>query len=169
MHQLTCAHAYANAYMPETTTTTTAELSRLIDAATRCLRNVPPDVIPPQHVQMPAVMQIGDLQLDAAGHRILHNNRPIDLSRTEFALLMRLARAPHDVVTYQELFQDVWGVGPHSRIRSRTIQTHALRLRRKLTDTCGGRWVLSVHGLGYRLTDAVLTNQPGTPTRVEVR
>jgi DNA-binding response OmpR family regulator len=55
------------------------------------------------------------------------------------------------VFTKQELLRDVWGY--RSLGRTRTLDSHASRLRRKL-DPDGGRYVVNVWGVGYRLVEA---------------
>jgi DNA-binding response OmpR family regulator len=54
------------------------------------------------------------------------------------------------VFTKQELLRDVWGF--RSMGRTRTLDSHASRLRRKL-DPESGRYVINVWGVGYRLID----------------
>ena len=76
--------------------------------------------------------------------------RRLDLSAKEFALLAALARDPGRVLTKGELLRDVWGY--RSAGRTRTVDSHASRLRRKLAAHGGGeRWVVNVWGVGYRL------------------
>jgi DNA-binding response OmpR family regulator len=79
-------------------------------------------------------------------------DRKIELSAKEFALLHMLARDPVRVFTKEELLRDVWGF--QSMGSTRTLDSHASRLRRKLAPTPEGRrWVVNVWGVGYRLTD----------------
>ena len=70
------------------------------------------------------------------------------LANKEFALLRTLAAEPTRVFTKQELLRDVWGF--RSMGRTRTLDSHASRLRRKL-DPDHGRFVQNVWGVGYRL------------------
>ena len=76
----------------------------------------------------------------------------IELSAKEFALLHALAGDPTRVFTKEELLRDVWGFKLMGS--TRTLDSHASRLRRKFAPAAGGRrWVVNVWGVGYRLTD----------------
>jgi DNA-binding response OmpR family regulator len=75
----------------------------------------------------------------------------LDLSAKEFALLRTLAADPTRVFSKLELLRAVWGqraVGT-----TRTLDSHACRLRRKL-GVGGEQFVVNVWGVGYRLVDA---------------
>jgi DNA-binding response OmpR family regulator len=65
----------------------------------------------------------------------------------EFALLRALAAEPHRVFTKDELLRDVWGF--RSKGRTRTLDSHASRLRRKL-DPDGARYVFNCWGVPQR-------------------
>lgn len=95
-------------------------------------------------------VRVGPLVIDRHAHRAELHGQPLDLSGREFALLVALARDPRRVRTKQELLRDVWGfVSPG---RTRTVDSHASRLRRKLARAGGGeRWIGNVWGIGYRL------------------
>jgi DNA-binding response OmpR family regulator len=74
----------------------------------------------------------------------------LQLSQKEYELLLMLAREPDRVFTKVELLRDVWGY--RVTARTRTLDSHASRLRRKLRDG-GARVELvdNVWGVGYRL------------------
>ena len=96
------------------------------------------------------LIRLGDLVIDLVGRRVEVGGRPVRLSAREFDLLQALAREPSRVFTKRELLRDVWGFA--SVGASRTVDTHACRLRRKLVG--GARpYVLTVRGVGYRLMD----------------
>ena len=67
----------------------------------------------------------------------------------EFELLVHLAREPERVFARDELLRAVWGY--RSSGSTRTVDSHASRLRRKLDARRRGRWVINVRGVGYRL------------------
>src|SRR5436190_7952641 len=94
-------------------------------------------------------LMVGELSVDQATRSVQLGDEPVALSAKEFALLYALARQPTRVFTKAELLRDVWGY--QSIGATRTVDAHACRLRRKLG---GGRWVINVHGVGYRLVDA---------------
>jgi DNA-binding response OmpR family regulator len=74
----------------------------------------------------------------------------VELAAKEFALLRALAADPRRVFTKEELLRDVWGY--RSLGRTRTLDSHASRLRRKL-DPQHSRFVHNCWGVGYRLID----------------
>lgn len=95
-------------------------------------------------------VRVGALIVDRHGRRASLGGRVLDLSAKEFALLSALATEPNRVLTKAELLRDVWGY--RAAARTRTVDSHASRLRRKLAAHGGGeRWVVNVWGIGYRL------------------
>jgi DNA-binding response OmpR family regulator len=72
------------------------------------------------------------------------------LSKKEFALLRTLASEPTRVFTREELLRGVWGF--RSIVATRTLDSHACRLRKKL-NVGGGGFLVNVWGVGYRLVD----------------
>jgi DNA-binding response OmpR family regulator len=98
----------------------------------------------------PSFLRAGPLEIDRLGFRARLNGRPIPLSAKEFGLLVALARDPRRVITKDELLRHVWGY--RSAVRTRTVDTHASRLRRKLSEIDPtARMVTNVWGIGYRL------------------
>ena len=96
------------------------------------------------------VLQVGELRVDPVAREVTLGERKVDLSAKEFALLRMLAAEPTRVFTKEELLRDVWGFKLMGS--TRTLDSHASRLRRKLAPS-GRRWVINVWGVGYRLTD----------------
>jgi len=95
-------------------------------------------------------IRVGPLAVDRHARRATLGGRVLDLSAKEFALLVALARDPSRVLTKSELLRDVWGY--RAAARTRTVDSHASRLRRKLAAEGGGEhWVANVWGVGYRL------------------
>ncbi|HVL97044.1 MAG TPA: response regulator transcription factor [Solirubrobacteraceae bacterium] len=97
-------------------------------------------------------LRVGELEIDPVTRDVHLRGRRIELSQKEFALLRALAAEPTRVWTKDELLRDVWGF--RSRGTTRTLDSHACRLRRKLGDD-GDRFVVNVWGVGYRLLDPV--------------
>jgi DNA-binding response OmpR family regulator len=79
------------------------------------------------------------------------NELPVVLSGKEFELLVKLASDPQRVFTKEELLRQVWGF--RSLGRTRTLDSHASRVRRKLQAAGDGPFVVNVWGVGYRLLD----------------
>lgn len=96
------------------------------------------------------VLNVGELRIDPVSREITLAGKRIELSAKEFALLRTLAEEPTRVFTKEELLRDVWGFKLMGS--TRTLDSHASRLRRKLAPS-GRRWIVNVWGVGYRLTD----------------
>ncbi len=77
------------------------------------------------------------------------HGRPLQLRRLEYELLVHLAGEPQRVFAKQELLRAVWGYP--TPVSTRTLDSHASRLRRKLCAEGNERWVVNVRGVGYRL------------------
>jgi DNA-binding response OmpR family regulator len=97
-------------------------------------------------------VRVGDLELDAVARTARLRGAPLVLSQKEFALLRMLASEPVRVFTKDELLRQIWGFRHMGT--SRTLDSHACRLRRKL-GVHGDRFVVNVWGVGYRLVDGV--------------
>jgi DNA-binding response OmpR family regulator len=95
-------------------------------------------------------IRVGDVVVDPARHRAWVAGREVKLSKKEFALLRVLAGDPHKVFSKRELLSEVWGF--QTPTKTRTLDSHASRLRRKL-DPEGARFVVNCWGVGYRLLD----------------
>jgi DNA-binding response OmpR family regulator len=96
------------------------------------------------------LLRAGPIQIDPLARQAwLHGDR-LELSKKEFSLLRALASDPTRVFTREELLRGVWGYATIGR--TRTLDSHAYRLRRKLGEG-GDRLVLNVWGVGYRLMD----------------
>jgi len=90
-------------------------------------------------------IDIGRMRVDVAG-------RDVELTPTEFQLLVALARRPGRILTRSQLLDAVHGVAFESY--ERAIDTHVKNLRHKLEpDPRVPRFVLTVHGVGYRFAD----------------
>jgi len=94
-------------------------------------------------------IEVGSLRVDSVRRAAWLENRQIELRRMEYELLLHLAREPDRVFSRQELLQAIWGYRSHGS--TRTIDTHASRLRHKLQAVAPGPWLVSVWGVGYRL------------------
>src|SRR3954452_13049280 len=98
------------------------------------------------------LIRLGDLEIDPVSREVRLAGARVALSQKQFALLVALAAEPSRVFTKDELLRDVWGF--RSRGNTRTLDSHACRLRHKLAAG-GGRFVVNVWGVGYRLLDGV--------------
>jgi DNA-binding response OmpR family regulator len=95
-------------------------------------------------------MAVGELEIDLASRVVRVGDSQVQLSAKEFDLLVALAEDPERVFRKEELLRDVWGF--RSLGRTRTLDSHASRLRRKLNANGGEAcFVVNVWGVGYRL------------------
>jgi DNA-binding response OmpR family regulator len=95
------------------------------------------------------LIEVGPLSIDRAARRILANGEEVELSAKEFALLLKLATDPDRVFTREQLLRDVWGFRTY--VPTRTLESHASRIRRKLAGAGLSNWVVNVWGVGYKL------------------
>jgi len=92
----------------------------------------------------------GRLCLDPERHQAVVEGRPVELTPSEFKLLLALARSPGRVFSRFELINRVQGHDYDGY--ERTIDAHVKNLRRKIEpDAARPRYVQTVHGVGYRL------------------
>ena len=91
----------------------------------------------------------GSVAVDRATRRVTVHGLPVALAAKEYELLVKLATDPVRVFTKEELLREVWGF--RSLGRTRTLDSHASRLRRKLGQAGAEDCVLNVWGVGYRL------------------
>jgi DNA-binding response OmpR family regulator len=94
-------------------------------------------------------LQAGAILVDRATRRVTVGGAAVTLSGREFELLCKLASDPTRVFTKEQLLRDVWGF--RSPARTRTVDSHASRLRRKLGAAGEGEYVINSWGVGYRL------------------
>jgi DNA-binding response OmpR family regulator len=95
----------------------------------------------------PPVLSHGDIELDPARRVVVRGDRPIELTRKEFAVLEVLMASEGATVSAEELLERVWDehVDPFTNVVRMTIMT----LRRKLGEP---QVVDTVIGVGYRMT-----------------
>ena len=98
-------------------------------------------------------LRVGPLDIDPIARRVWLRGEPLELSKKEFALLRALATEPTRVFTREELLRGVWGF--RAMGQTRTLDSHAFRLRRKLNGS-GDKFVVNVWGVGYRLVDGAI-------------
>jgi len=97
----------------------------------------------------PDVIEHEALRIDTGTRAVSYDGTPVALRRLEYLLLAQLARDPMRVYTKSELLQEVWGFPADDC--TRTVDTHACRVRRKLANAGAHAWVPVTWGVGYRL------------------
>ena len=98
------------------------------------------------------VIRAADVIIDVPGMRVIVGEREVDLTATEFQLLVTLARRPGRVLTRSQLLDAVRGVAFESY--ERAIDAHIKNIRRKIEPTPGEpRYIQTVYGVGYRFSE----------------
>jgi len=98
-------------------------------------------------------LRVGELVVDQSGMRASVGGRPVDLTATEFQLLMALARSPGRVFTRSQLLDALHGVALEAY--ERAIDAHVKNIRRKLEpDPRRPRYLLTVYGVGFKMAEA---------------
>jgi DNA-binding response OmpR family regulator len=99
------------------------------------------------------VLRVVDVEVDLPRMRVRVGAQPVELTPTEFRLLATLAREPGRVFTRSQLLDALHGVAFESY--ERAIDAHVKNIRRKIEPEHGRpRYLLTVHGVGYRFADA---------------
>jgi len=91
----------------------------------------------------------GDLVIDMPRHAVFWKGKQIELTATEFKLLVTLAQRKGRVQSRDTLLRDVWGY--ESMIDTRTVDTHMRRLREKLG--LAAKYLDTLRGVGYRFVE----------------
>jgi two-component system alkaline phosphatase synthesis response regulator PhoP len=101
-----------------------------------------------------ATISRGDLVIHPGRHQALVQGRPVELTASEFRILLFLARRPGWVFTRQQIVDAAQGEDsfvPDRFVTDRSVDVHIVSLRRKLGP--GGSYIETVRGVGYRLRD----------------
>jgi two-component system KDP operon response regulator KdpE len=99
----------------------------------------------------PAV-EVGDLVVDLAAHRVTRAGEEIHLTPIEFSLLAALARHRGKLVTHRQLLNEVWG--PQYGSETHYLRVHVAHIRAKIEpDPQRPRYLVTDPGVGYRLRE----------------
>jgi two-component system phosphate regulon response regulator PhoB len=97
-------------------------------------------------------IELSDLRIDRAAHRVWVNSAEVQLTALELKLLVTLYDRRNRVQSRPSLLDQVWGVD--ARISTRTVDAHVKRLREKIG--AAHRYIETVRGVGYRFADVPL-------------
>ncbi len=97
----------------------------------------------------PELLMIGDIIIDKQRHTVMSAGSEIELTSTEFKLLLYLAEKKECVQSREQLLQRVWGY--NNTADTRTVDTHVTRLRGKLGAP--GDIIKTVRGFGYKIEE----------------
>jgi DNA-binding response OmpR family regulator len=107
-----------------------------------------------QQRQSPAILRVGDLELDVAGRKAMRQDELLSLSPAGYRLLEALMRNSPNVMRYGELAQALWGDAEHDPAR---LHTHVSLLRAAVDRAYDQPLILTVHGFGYRIVPSAAT------------
>ena len=95
--------------------------------------------------------EFGKIRVDFRSTEVTRNGEELNLSAKEFQLLRYFIEHGRETLSRETLLQRVWGY--HSMPTTRTVDVHIAWLRQKLEDDPKNpRWILTVHGMGYKFT-----------------
>ncbi|MBN9391460.1 MAG: response regulator transcription factor [Chloroflexi bacterium] len=114
----------------------------------------PAQTTPPLPLE-PAHLDFGNLHIEPDARKVWVNKQLLDLTRTEFDLLMTLAATPNWVFSREKLLEIVWGYDFFGD--ERVVDVHIGQLRKKIEATGGGQPVKTVWGVGYRFEPIPVT------------
>ncbi len=98
------------------------------------------------------LLELGNICLDSAGHRVTANGSEVRLGPTEYRLLKFLMSHPDRVYSREQLLDRVWGANVY--VEERTVDVHIRRLRKALTNEAADKYIQTVRGAGYRFSIA---------------
>lgn len=94
--------------------------------------------------------RFGDIELEVESRMVRCAGEPIALRPKEFDLLLAFLKRPNVVISRREILDEVWGY--QHDVASRTIDTHLVELRRKLSPDASRDYIETIARIGYRLT-----------------
>ncbi|MEC4811953.1 MAG: response regulator transcription factor [Scytonema sp. PMC 1069.18] len=97
-------------------------------------------------------LRFADLVLDIATRRVILNGKTIDLTMKEFELLKYLMEHPREVLTREQILENVWGYDFMGE--SNVIEVYIRYLRLKIEDEGQKRLIQTVRGVGYVLRES---------------
>ncbi len=98
-----------------------------------------------------SILSFGDVTLDTGAHRVLKGDRPVELTASEYRVLLLLARAGGRVLSRERILEAVRGPGHHGS--PRIVDNFVAQLRAKLEDDpAHPKLIETVRGFGYRLS-----------------
>lgn len=108
---------------------------------------------PPVTAPTDRIIRVGDLTIDPAAHEVRAEDRVIELAPKEYDLLLALAQRPNQVLSVDDLLEQVWGAAWIGE--TQTLYVHVRWLREKIeTDPARPQRLITVRGAGYKLVAA---------------
>jgi DNA-binding response OmpR family regulator len=102
----------------------------------------------PQQADIPRY-RFGNVEIDFEKYRVTVRNKPVEMTQKEVELIRYMIRNRDTVLSRDRLLDEVWGYDSYPT--TRTVDTHILKLRKKLEDDpANPKYILSVYGGGYK-------------------
>ncbi len=101
-------------------------------------------------MKAPNNTRIGELEIDIQKYSVTFNGMPVKLTPNEFKLLQILAVRPGQVITREQLLDDLHGAASST---DRSVDSHIKNLRKKLEAASGESMIETVYGIGYRFIE----------------
>ena len=115
------------------------------------VKNVLRRSIPRPITDSPDRLEVGDLSIDVTRHEARIGSIVLELTALEFAMLHTLARHADQVLSREQLLEQVWGYDYHDDLR--VVDAVIKRLRAKLREAApDAEWIVTVRSVGYKLT-----------------
>lgn len=102
------------------------------------------------HESMPTTLKVQDIELDPQRHIVTKDQKPVNLTLKEFALLEYFMRNPNRVINREELLNHVWDFN-YTSFFSNPLDVHIKNLRKKIDHAQGPSIFETVRGVGYKL------------------
>lgn len=96
------------------------------------------------------VIDVQGLRLDPVSHRVMSEDKAIEMGPTEFKLLHFFMTHQERVYSREQLLNNVWGTNVY--VEDRTVDVHIRRLRKALEDVSHDKLIQTVRGAGYRFS-----------------
>ncbi len=100
-----------------------------------------------------SVLELADLTMDTAAHRVERGGRPIELSGKEYALLEYLMLNKHAALSREQIENHIWNFDYEGG--TNVVDVYISYLRKKIDDGAPVKLIRTVRGIGYRISDMV--------------
>lgn len=101
-------------------------------------------------VRTPGIVRANGFEIDATKYLVNFNGKPLKLTPNEFKLLHILASRPGQIMTREQLLEDLHGIASST---DRSVDSHIKNLRKKLEAASGEPMIETVYGVGYRFIE----------------
>ena len=101
-------------------------------------------------VTAPSIIRTGGLEIDPGRHSVTFHGDAIKLTPNEFKLLHLIASRPGQILTREQLLQDLHGIASST---DRSVDSHIKNIRKKIESASGEATIETVYGVGYRFTE----------------